>query len=83
MDFSKNEQKSEVGDALRVSIAALNAPSNHSFQGVSRALFKCQAFLKINPNGRIPALIDREKQVSVAESGAILEYAPWRPFHRS
>eukprot|EP00439_Symbiodinium_sp_Y106_P045992 s2020_g5.t2 len=31
-------------------------------------------FLKINPNGRIPALIDRECNVAVAESGAILEY---------
>ena len=35
---------------------------------------KSDAFLKINPNGRIPALIDREKGVAVAESGAILEY---------
>lgn len=31
-------------------------------------------FLRINPNGRIPALIDRESNVAVAESGAILEY---------
>ena len=36
---------------------------------------KSAAFLKINPNGRIPALIDRKHGVSVAESGAILEYA--------
>ena len=35
---------------------------------------KSDAFLKINPNGHIPALIDREKGVAVAESGAILEY---------
>ena len=35
---------------------------------------KSKEFLKINPNGRIPALIDRDKNVTVAESGAILEY---------
>lgn len=37
-----------------------------------------ESFLAINPNGRIPALIDREHGVTVAESGAILEYAARR-----
>ncbi len=36
------------------------------------------SFLKINPNGRIPALLDRAHSVTVAESGAILEYAATR-----
>ena len=35
---------------------------------------KSPDFLKINPNGRIPALIDREANVTVAESSVILEY---------
>ena len=35
---------------------------------------KSPGFLKINPNGRIPALIDRQANVTVAESGSILEY---------
>ncbi|MEM6931720.1 MAG: glutathione S-transferase family protein, partial [Myxococcota bacterium] len=39
---------------------------------------RSERFLAINPNGRIPALIDRSRNVTVAESGAILEYAATR-----
>lgn|GEM_PF-870276 len=39
---------------------------------------KSERFLRINPNGRIPALIDRARGVTVAESGAILEYVATR-----
>lgn len=39
---------------------------------------RSERFLRINPNGRIPALIDRAREVTVAESGAILEYAATR-----
>lgn len=39
---------------------------------------KSERFLAINPNGRIPALIDRRRGITVAESGAILEYAASR-----
>ncbi|MEZ4223537.1 MAG: glutathione S-transferase family protein [Polyangiaceae bacterium] len=39
---------------------------------------KSEGFLAINPNGRIPELLDRARGVAVAESGAILEYAATR-----
>ena len=39
---------------------------------------RSKGFLSINPNGRIPALIDRGRGVAVAESGAILEYCATR-----
>lgn len=35
---------------------------------------KTKEFLKMNPNGRIPVIIDREEGVTIFESGAIMLY---------
>jgi glutathione S-transferase len=36
---------------------------------------KDESYTKINPNGRLPALIDPNTGITVWESGAIIEYA--------
>ena len=35
---------------------------------------KSEEFLRLNPNGKIPAMVDRESGTTVFESGAILIY---------
>lgn len=52
----------------------LGQPYDWALVDFERGEQKTAAFKKINPNARIPALLDRAKGVSVAESGAILEY---------
>ena len=52
----------------------IGVPYDWALVDFSKNEQKSADFLKINPNGRIPAIIDREKNVAVAESGAILEY---------
>lgn len=52
----------------------IGAPYDWALVDFSKNVQRSSEFLKINPNGRIPALIDRKANVTVAESGAILEY---------
>lgn len=62
------------GWKLPILFEEIGAPYDWCLVDFEEGEQKSEAFLKINPNGRIPALIDREKGVTVAESGAILEY---------
>jgi len=36
-------------------------------------------FLKISPNNRIPAIVDRDTGISLMESGALMIYLATRP----
>lgn len=62
------------GWKLPIMFEEIGAPYDWCLVDFEKNEQKSEGFLKINPNGRIPALIDRESGVAVAESGAILEY---------
>lgn len=66
------------GWKLPILFEELGVPYDWALVDFANEEQRSEAFLKINPNGRIPALIDRKHKVTVAESGAILEYAAHR-----
>ena len=53
----------------------MGAPYDWALVDFEKSEQRSERFLSINPNGRIPALIDRARGVTVAESEAILEYS--------
>lgn len=62
------------GWKLPILFEELNHPYDWALIDFEKNEQRSPDFLNINPNGRIPALVDREKGVTVSESGAILEY---------
>lgn len=58
-----------------VALEELNVPYETHAISLSKGVQKEAWFLKINPNGRIPAIVDRDEgDFAVFESGAILIY---------
>ncbi len=66
------------GWKLPILFEEMGVPYDWALVDFAEGAQRSEPFLAINPNGRIPALIDRARGVTVAESGAILEYAATR-----
>ena len=66
------------GNKLHILLAELALPYELIPVNLSKGEQRRPEFLKINPNGKIPAIVDSEgvagKPVTLAESGAILIY---------
>ncbi|RYZ46007.1 MAG: glutathione S-transferase, partial [Myxococcaceae bacterium] len=63
------------GHKVSVALEELGLPYTVQAVDISTGVQKEPAFLAINPNGRIPAIVDRaEGDFAVFESGAILVY---------
>ncbi|KAJ3548982.1 hypothetical protein NM208_g740 [Fusarium decemcellulare] len=46
----------------------------YKFENVDFTEIKNEPFISINPNGRVPALKDHQKRITLWESGAIIDY---------
>ena len=57
---------------VAIVLAELDLP--HEIEDVQFADVKKPDFLKINPNGRMPAIHDPNRDLTLWESGAIIEY---------
>lgn len=62
------------GRKISILLEELNLDYEVHFVDLSAGEQKTKDFLKLNPNGRIPVLTDREEDITVFESGAILLY---------
>jgi GSH-dependent disulfide-bond oxidoreductase len=67
---------SETPNGWKISIALeeLALPYEVHPIALSKGEQKADWYVKINPNGRIPAIVDRDNGLSIFESGAILIY---------
>jgi GST-like protein len=59
---------------ILIALEELAAPYNLVWTNISEGDQFRPEFLRVNPNGKIPAIIDRDGPVTVFESGAILLY---------
>lgn len=63
------------GHKVSIALEEMNLPYNVIAMDISTGVQKQPEYLKLNPNGRIPTIVDRENDdFTVFESGAILVY---------
>lgn len=62
------------GHKVSIALEELGLPYELHALSLSQQEQKTPAFLRINPNGRIPAIVDRDEDFAIFESGAILLY---------
>lgn len=62
------------GWKVSIALEELGLPYELKALSLDKGEQKTPDYLKINPNGRIPAIIDRDANVTIFESGAILQY---------
>ena len=63
------------GWKISITLEELDIPYTVHALALSKNEQKAPAYLKINPNGRIPAIVDRDNgDFAVFESGAIMIY---------
>ncbi|HEK2896509.1 TPA: glutathione S-transferase N-terminal domain-containing protein [Proteus mirabilis] len=67
---------SNTPNGLKISIFLHEAQLAHSkiYLDLSTGVQRSPEYLAINPNGKIPAIVDNEEDMTVFESGAILTY---------
>ncbi|WP_263142879.1 glutathione S-transferase N-terminal domain-containing protein [Pseudomonas sp. RIT-PI-AD] len=69
------------GQKISIALEELGLPYEVHALSFDKQEQKTPAFLRINPNGRIPAIVDREEDFAVFESGAILLYLAEKTGH--
>ena len=62
------------GWKIPIAMEVLGEPYDVVFVDFARNMQKTPEYLEINPNGRIPAIRDRQANLTLAESGACLQY---------
>ena len=84
LDTTRNERSARMitlytsstpnGHKVSIALEELELPYEVRKVSLSKGEQKEDWFLEINPNGRIPAIVDDETEVTLFESGAILLY---------
>ncbi|WP_161998233.1 glutathione S-transferase family protein [Silvanigrella paludirubra] len=68
------ESPASRSDRVKFLLEEIKIPYNKKTISIPKKEYKSEDFLKINPNGTVPFLIDNETGIHISESGAICNY---------